>query len=168
MQRGVELAVAHPADLDSVVKVFGQGQYFAEQLAEPNDTGNEVILARRGEDLMGTVTIGPIGADEGELRQGFPPPTSQLLTHLEVPAPLRSQGIGTWIMRNIEDLVRARGFKCIVLGVDLENDGAARLYRRLDYQLWRERPLATTKVSYLEDGGTCQVPDECLVFFKLI
>jgi len=163
---GAELTDAGPADLDAVVKIFGHQQYFADRLTTPRMTGDRVFLARRGEVLLGTVTIGPILTDEVELHASFGLSSSRLLTHLEVPEPLRNQGIGGWIMEGIESRIADDGFEWVVLGVGLDNEGAARLYRRLGYRLWRKRPLVTTKVNYREDGSSWLTPDQCFVFFK--
>ncbi|MBB4752722.1 GNAT family N-acetyltransferase [Actinoplanes lobatus] len=166
MTANVDLALAEPSDLDAIIKVFGHRQYFAEQLADPDPQGNEVFLARRGEDFLGTVTIGPVGVDEARLRAGFPPDYARLLTHLEVPEQLRNHGIGTWIIREIEHRVAQDGFRQIVLGVDLGNAGAARLYQRLGYRSWRCGSVPTIKVHYREDGSSWSEPDRCLIFFK--
>jgi ribosomal protein S18 acetylase RimI-like enzyme len=163
---GAELTLAGSADLDAVVKAFGEQWYFAERLTEPSASEDDVFVARRGEDLLGTVTIGPIGKDEVELHASFPLASSRLLTHLEVLEPLRNQGIGSWIMRGMESKIARDGFQWIVLGVGLDNEDAARLYRRLGYRLWRKQPLATTKVNYRDDGSSWQTPDECFIFAK--
>ncbi|MBB3101552.1 ribosomal protein S18 acetylase RimI-like enzyme [Actinoplanes campanulatus] len=166
MTTSADLALAEPSDLDAIVKIFGHRQYFAEQLADPKPPGDTVFLARRGEDFLGTVTVGPVGADEAQLRAGFPPDSARLLTHLEVPEKFRNHGIGTWIMREVEQRVAQGGFRQIVLGVDLDNAGAARLYQRLGYQLWRHDRVPTVKVHYREDGTSWSEPDWCLIFFK--
>jgi RimJ/RimL family protein N-acetyltransferase len=50
-----------------------------------------------------------------------------------VPEPLRGQGIGTAIVHFAEDLVRDRGHRRVVIGVDQQNVRAAALYERLGY-----------------------------------
>jgi GNAT superfamily N-acetyltransferase len=55
------------------------------------------------------------------------------ISNLQVPAPLRSQGIGTALVHVAEDLVRSRGHSAVAIGVDEENLRAAALYERLGY-----------------------------------
>ena len=52
----------------------------------------------------------------------------------------RNQGIGSYLMRFVEDDLRERGFQFVTLNVAKENQAALRLYRRLGYQVVGSRP----------------------------
>jgi ribosomal protein S18 acetylase RimI-like enzyme len=52
----------------------------------------------------------------------------------------RNQGIGSFLMRFIEEDLRQRGFKLVTLNVAKENRAAQRLYQRLGYQVIGSRP----------------------------
>ena len=52
----------------------------------------------------------------------------------------QNQGIGTHLMRFVEDDLCQRGFKCVTLNVAKENQDALRLYQRLGYQVTGSRP----------------------------
>ena len=66
---------------------------------------------------------------------------------------LRGEGVGARMMRAAEEALRARGFHWAVLGVEVDNPGARRLYERLGYQL-----AASLTASELQEasatGGT--------------
>ena len=46
---------------------------------------------------------------------------------------LQSLGLGTMLIRALEDAARIHGFRTVVLLVEVENDRALRLYQRLGY-----------------------------------
>jgi GNAT superfamily N-acetyltransferase len=56
------------------------------------------------------------------------------VNHLQVRPGHRGRGTGTAILTAAEHLARERGVPQLGVSVALGNDGAARLYRRLDYQ----------------------------------
>ena len=51
----------------------------------------------------------------------------------------RSCGIGTLLVRSLEERIRGRGLPVAELGVDAANTGARRLYTRLGYDVVREQ-----------------------------
>lgn len=52
----------------------------------------------------------------------------------------QNRGIGTFLMRFVEDDLQQRGFKFVTLNVAKENLPALRLYKRLGYQVTGSRP----------------------------
>ena len=48
----------------------------------------------------------------------------------------RGDGIGTAMLHEAERAARARGADCLALGVEVDNAGAERLYRRLGFEEW--------------------------------
>jgi GNAT superfamily N-acetyltransferase len=90
------------------------------------------------------------GCAAPEVRQRYP--SCPELNGLEVwPAELRSQGIGTAIVRTAEDLARQRGYHQLGLGVDDHNHRAAALYLRLGYQETGCHYL--DRYHYIDDNG---------------
>ncbi|WP_433828231.1 GNAT family N-acetyltransferase [Actinoplanes sp. CA-015351] len=163
---GASLDEVKEADVDALAKAFGERIYFVAQVQRWGPFDNEVFVARQGEDILGTVTLGPI--EEKELRESepFSKHPSRLLSHLEVPPPQRGRGIGTWIMAEMESRLAARDFRYVVLGVDESNEGAQRLYRKLGYQAWAGSPLRTVKRSFHESCTWGDEPEYCLVYYK--
>jgi len=53
--------------------------------------------------------------------------------HLAVLPEKRGQGIGAQIMDFAESLAKSKGFRRILLDVELENEGARRFYKRLGF-----------------------------------
>jgi GNAT superfamily N-acetyltransferase len=90
------------------------------------------------------------GCAAPEVRQRYP--SCPELNGLEVwSAELRSQGIGTAIVRTAEGLARQRGHHQLGLGVDDHNHRAAALYLRLDYQETGCHYL--DRYHYIDDNG---------------
>jgi ribosomal protein S18 acetylase RimI-like enzyme len=72
-------------------------------------------------------------AQERRVRLDFP--DVPLLYHVRVKNSLQGRGIGTQLLAAVHDELRARGHKQVVLGVDITNKDAIRLYERLGYDL---------------------------------
>lgn len=69
----------------------------------------------------------------------------------------RRQGLGTYLMKFIEaDLLR-RGYGCLCLNVNRDNDEARRLYERLGYRIVAAE---AGRWSYLDDQGLRQEVNE--------
>lgn len=64
---------------------------------------------------------------------------------LAVRPEFQGRGIGTRLMRHAETRARQAGLAVCSLGVEVDNDGARRLYERLGYQV-----VATVRVPHLE------------------
>lgn len=80
------------------------------------------------------------------------------------PETLRSQGIGTALIRAAEELALARGVGVMGLGVDDENPRAAALYARLGY---RGGVRYVDRWTYLDaDGTRREHADPCVFLTK--
>lgn len=92
-----------------------------------------------------------LGACVGEnARVAFPGCVE--LIHLQVREHQRGRGVGTAIIAAAEQIARDAGKKQIALGVDLTNEAAARLYRRLNYQT--TGVIDATAYHWLDEHGT--------------
>lgn len=69
----------------------------------------------------------------------------------------RGQGLGTAIMRHVEEDLLRRGFRELTLNVAEENEGALRLYLRLGYKIVKRIP---GKWAYYDDQGRLQTVAE--------
>ena len=87
-----------------------------------------------GDRLGGNVSIYPTSK---------PFPNTWIIANVGVHPDYQRRGIATQLMRASMDTIRARGGKSAILQVDLANEGARRLYRRLGFVderawvLWR-------------------------------
>lgn len=54
----------------------------------------------------------------------------------------RGQGVGSFILEEGIKLAREKGYRRAVLDVDIENDGALRLYERFGFRKFKERILS--------------------------
>ena len=70
---------------------------------------------------------------------------------------VRGQGLGTAIMRHVEQDLLRRGFRELTLNVAEENLGAIRLYQRLGYKIIKKIP---GKWAYYDDQGRLQTVAE--------
>jgi GNAT superfamily N-acetyltransferase len=78
---------------------------------------------------------------------------------------LRNRGIGSRLIAAAEHLARDLGHTATVLGVEVDNHSAHRLYRRLGYRDW---PHGETRDSYTwtDDGGIEHVQEESVVWME--
>lgn len=107
------------------------GRYFAERLPLQQEGLGEVLLARHAGVIVAAVFLYWGEADEPEVRRLLA--KVPMLFHLHVHRPRRRHGIGTALLAEAEDRLRARGHPMVLLGVDKSNHDARRLYERLGY-----------------------------------
>ncbi|MEV4286579.1 GNAT family N-acetyltransferase [Nonomuraea bangladeshensis] len=152
------------ADLSPLVRSLGQEHYFHDRLALQDAGHGFLLVAWEREVAVGDVYVWLAPAEEPELRAHLP--GVALLTHLEVAAPRRNEGIGTELLWAAEERLLAEGHDRVVLGVDLDNHDAQRLYRRRGYAEWPHGPVATTEVVYHADGTRERRPEICRIMIR--
>ena len=155
---------ANPAeeDVDRLIEEMGQGDYFQDRMSRQKVGRGALLVAWMGERAVGDVYVWWDEADEPEIRQylsGVP-----LLTHLEVRADLRSQGIGTQLIAGAEELLVARKFSKVALAVEESNERAVALYERCGYRDWGHGLVHC--LPYEDERGTPQAAEVCRVFVK--
>jgi GNAT superfamily N-acetyltransferase len=160
----VEVRVAGPDDLATMVAVLGQGRFFADRLARQEAGRGLLLVALVDGRPVGDVYLWLEPAEEPEVRRYLP--GVPLLGHLEVLPELRSHGIGTEIMRVAEELLRRGGHQRVALGVDMDNHRAAELYHRLGYTHWGYAPADTSQEVFHADGRVERVPEKCYILVK--
>lgn len=85
---------------------------------------------------------------------------------LRVMPMFRRQGIGTRLILEAENRVRARGFTCVTIAVAKNNEAARRLYERLHYRIFREDE---GKWSYIDHQGERRhVHEPCWLLEKFL
>lgn len=63
------------------------------------------------------------------------------LADVAVDEQCRGKGIGTFILEESLELAREKGCKRVVLDVDLENEGALKLYERFGFKIFKKRSV---------------------------
>lgn len=124
------------ADLPALSAELGSNhaKYFRRKLALQK-AGKGLILGafRKNRPVGAVLVLWGEPAQERRVRLDFP--DVPLLYHVRVKDSLRCRGIGTQLLAAVHDELRARGHKQVVLGVDITNKDAIRLYERLGYDL---------------------------------
>ncbi|MER5646435.1 GNAT family N-acetyltransferase [Streptosporangium sp. NPDC002524] len=167
-----DIRQATGGDLPAMVRSLGQEEYFSDRLAL-QDSGHGLLLVAWQEGVTdggaGDVAVGDVyvwlaAAEEAELRAHLP--HVALLTHLEVVAGRRNEGIGTELLRAAEHRLWDLGHKQVALGVGLDNRDAQRLYARLGYTEWPHGQVATTEVVYHPGGERELRPEICRIMVR--
>lgn len=71
---------------------------------------------------------GPVGSEAAQTFRGVPE-----ITHMQVAAAARGQGVGTRLVETAEAMAKAAGLDRVAIGVSVDNVAARRLYERLGY-----------------------------------
>lgn len=158
---GMRIEPARPPDLDDLSRAFASlHDYYRSRFRQP---GGILLVARVGRPV-GTVFLSTHAPWEPELvrRLGCIP----MLHKLIVSAHLRNRRIGTRLILAAENTRPVRRVRRLAVGVDIDNEGAARLYRRLGYREWAYGLLDTVREHRDPSGGMVTVPDRCRVYLK--
>lgn len=125
---GIDIRKAAAEDLAELERVLPSGGDHARQLANAAAGRRTFLLARRGEELLGTVVVRWTGRPVGGL--GALPEIGSL----EVVPQRRRQGVGRQLVAAAEARVLERGGTAAAIRVAQDNHGARRLYERLGYR----------------------------------
>jgi len=128
------IRVATRHDLEALVAAFGQRMLFTDRIGRTRQQAGELLIAWVGDVPVGDVYLWCEALEEPELRAHFP--GVPLLNHLEVAGDWRGRGVGTALVRAVEQAAARRGHQRLLLGVAPENARAKGLYGRLGYADW--------------------------------
>ncbi|MGP3914654.1 GNAT family N-acetyltransferase [Nonomuraea sp. NBC_00507] len=159
-----DIRKADHTDLRRIVRSLGQKTYFSDRLARQEAGHGFLLVAWERNLAVGDVYVWLAPAEEPELRAHLP--GVALLTHLEVVAGRRNEGIGTQLLWAAEDRLFATGHEQVALGVRLDNLAARRLYHRRGYVEWPHGQVATTEVVYHPDGTYERRPEMCRIMVR--
>jgi ribosomal protein S18 acetylase RimI-like enzyme len=158
-------------DLELLVACLKQREYFTNRLKCQGSGAGLLLVALHEGAPVGDVFLEFEPDDEQYERPTADLDGAPLLQHLEVLEDYRNRGIGTKLLRRSEQLLQARGDKRVVLGVNADNDGAIRLYRRLGYT-WYPEPgcrTFTDAVVYTwnpDETRTVSGTEKCVLMVK--
>lgn len=147
-----------------MVRALGQKEYFGDRLNMQDGGHGLLLVAWKGGVAVGDVYVWLGAAEEPELRAHLP--DVALITHLEVVAGRRGEGIGTELLRAAERRLWDLGHKQVALGVGLDNRDAQRLYARLGYTEWPHGQVSTTEVVYHPGGERELRPEICRIMVR--
>jgi N-acetylglutamate synthase-like GNAT family acetyltransferase len=116
---------------------FRDASILAEVWRDPNVVeGEEVLVAEREGRIVGCVTVEDRG---GELE----------LVNIDVPLQLQGRGIGTILVRSVEERARSEGKQAVTLGTSRNAEGVAwkslPWWQHLGYQVTHEEENAWTR-----------------------
>jgi GNAT superfamily N-acetyltransferase len=135
MTASVEIRSASDADLDALVAVLGEREFFADRIDRQHDGQGVLLVAWMADRPVGDVFL-TFEPEDAPVRRHLPG-VPQLI-HLEVVGSLQRRGIGIALIRAAEDTARRLGHQEITLAVGLDNAKARRLYERWGYVDWRQ------------------------------
>lgn len=106
---------------------------FQEVLAQVNKCHGKILLYKEKEKIVGLVA-GLINNDDEETYE-FKAPRRGRITELIVSKSIRSKGIGTSLLKAMEDYLISIGCKDILLGVFAYNEKAINFYKKNGYRM---------------------------------
>lgn len=152
---------ARAADYDVLVAELGQRRFFDDRFSRQDNRLGVLLVAWRDDRPIGVIYLWLEDAEEPELREHLP--GTPILTHLEIHADHRGGGAGTALIQAAERRLRMLGFAQVALAVEIDNDGAARLYKRLGYEDW---PHGTVECRSLTDGNGERQIEICQIMVR--
>jgi ribosomal protein S18 acetylase RimI-like enzyme len=154
---------ARPADLDVLIKGLGQRGFFDDRFSRQSKRLGMLLIAWRDVRPIGVVYLWLEDAAEAELREHLP--DTPILNHLEIHPDHRGGGTGTKLIRAAERRLRKLGFQQVALAVEITNQRATLLYRRLGYEEW---PHPNVECYSLTDGGGVRRVEVCRIMVKTL
>ena len=152
------------ADIPALREAFGDGmEYRLKPDGRSYHSENCPMVVEEAGKIIGSVHIffvrPPQWPDSEPSGEPFPIPQ---LNRLFIEEEYRNQGAGTFLIRAVEEVVESRGLTRLYLGVNIENTGALRLYKRLGFEVIPAEPFRTSW-KYTDEDGVEQEEVEWLV-----
>ncbi|MEV6491421.1 GNAT family N-acetyltransferase [Actinoplanes sp. NPDC051633] len=121
---------ARPREVKALRASLGsEEQHLRNRLKDPRKY--RVVVATVDKVVVGSVIVSWMDADERDIKRLRP--KVPILYRMQVDEPHRCKGIGTDLMLYAENLLRRRGAKAVLFGVDVSNTRARSLYETLGY-----------------------------------
>ena len=149
----VEIRIATDCDLGSLADAHGPGISAAQikrRLEESTKGFRSMFVAVKEGRAVGSISIGG---------GRFQRPGSLRLFALDVGPAFQRKGVGTALVKAVEDIAAESGMDEVNLEVEIDNEDAIRLYRRLGYRICGDAVM--DRWTRLEDDGsskTIEVP----------
>lgn len=105
--------------------------YFKKTMEEVEKYNGKILLYEDKKQIIGLV-IGVVNNDEIETYD-FKAPKRGRVTELVVSKKIRSKGIGTILLKSMEQYLKSIGCKDILLGVFAYNTKAIKFYEKMGY-----------------------------------
>ena len=106
-------------------------EYYDKTITEINDNNGKILLYKENEEIVGLV-VGLINNESVE-EVGFRAPKRGRVTELVVSNKVRSNGIGSKLLKSMEEYLYQQGCEKILLCVLSNNDRAKSFYERHGY-----------------------------------
>lgn len=108
-------------------------KYFCKVMDEIKSCNGKMLLYKEGDKVVGLV-IGLVNNDEEETYE-FKAPKRGRISELVVSKTVRSKGIGTILLKAMEEYLKSVGCKDILIGVFAYNEKAINFYEKNGYHM---------------------------------
>jgi ribosomal protein S18 acetylase RimI-like enzyme len=140
------------ADLDLVNARWSvPGDVHGAHYAAQTSNAATYLIAWEDAEPLGSDMVQWNGCSGPNARHTYPEAVE--VNHLQVRREWRGRGVGTALINDSETRATDRGHRVVALGVGVENEGAARLYRRLGYKA--TGVFDTFSYSWIDEDGVC-------------
>ena len=155
----LEIRIATDCDLESLAESHAPGISAAQirrRLEESYKGLRTMLVAVKEGRAVGSVSIGGGGFQRrGSLR----------LFALDVGAKFQREGIGTALVKEVEAIAIDRGLAEVNLEVEIDNEGAIRLYERLGFRICGDAVMDRW-TRLLDDGSSEEIEVPVFVMVK--
>lgn len=137
---------AHLANIDiegyNILTKEYKELYVEKVLKEVNENEGKILLYKQDDKIVGLV-VGIVNNEEME-RYDFKAPKRGRITELVVSSKVRSNGIGTILLKEMEKYLKSIGCESILLAALAYNENAIRFYEKNGYHM-RATDMIKTK-----------------------
>ena len=157
--RRLSIRRAQESDISKLISALAPGVSAAQigsRFEEHLNGYREMLVAESGGEVAGTVSTSGCR---------FQIPGSLRMLALDVGTAYQRQGVGSELIKAVEQKARCEGLGKVNLEVALDNEGAIRLYERLGYRR-TGMPVTDQWTRMTDDGRREQVEERSWVMVK--
>ncbi|MER7001646.1 GNAT family N-acetyltransferase [Dactylosporangium sp. NPDC000555] len=160
----VTVRPARAEDVSGLIAALSQPHYFAHRFARQPRMGILLVALQGDATVVGSAFLRLAPAEEWELRERLR--KVPVLTHVEVVAGQRRNGVGRKIVQAAEEHARRHGRRWIALGVKDDNNAARQMYNGLGYEDWGRGPVNALVETFDDNGGRTVGTESCQILVK--
>lgn len=169
MLDNIEIRTCQESDIESLEKIFPSGknnQWHLERFKSQQKGDSSYLIAFLDGQPVGHLDLlwKPVGS---EIRNKYLNDHPEINALVVIPE-LRSQGIGSELIRVAEGFVREKGIQKACIGVATNNPRARALYEKIGYKDWGHGITEDSFIWIDDEGKPLHITEEVVYLVKTV